>query len=202
MPKQAKWKKFTKEEIEKIVKESFSVREVAEKLGYKKDGGGTINSLHKMFDELQLDTSHFKGQGWKKDDYDFESFAENSKPKKAEKARKALVFLRGHKCESCGLTEWMGQPINLQIHHVDGDRTNNSLENLLLLCPNCHSFTDNYAGKNINKKREKTDEEFVQVLKESTSIYAALKKLDLAGGHNYDRAYRLIEEYNIEHLQK
>jgi hypothetical protein len=74
MPKQAKWKNFSKEEIEKIVKESFSTREVAEKLGYQKDGGGTIASLNKMFQELELDTSHFKGQGWNKDNFDYDSF--------------------------------------------------------------------------------------------------------------------------------
>jgi len=74
MPKQAKWKNFSKEEIEKIVKESFSTREVAEKLGYQKDGGGTIASLNKMFQELELDTSHFKGQNWNKDNFDYDSF--------------------------------------------------------------------------------------------------------------------------------
>jgi 5-methylcytosine-specific restriction endonuclease McrA len=38
----------------------------------------------------------------------------------------------------------LGQPINLEVHHIDGDRTNNSLENLQLLCPNCHSYTTNF----------------------------------------------------------
>ena len=57
----AKWRKYTKEELSQYVKESKSFRELASKLGYSKDGGGTMKSLHNMCDELKLDTSHFLG---------------------------------------------------------------------------------------------------------------------------------------------
>ena len=53
-----------------------------------------------------------------------------------------------HKCECCGMTTWMDKPIPLEVHHKDGDRHNNTLENYELLCPNCHAFTDSYRGKN------------------------------------------------------
>ena len=56
-----------------------------------------------------------------------------------------------HKCECCGLSEWLGQPIPLELHHKDGDRNNNTLDNYELLCPNCHAFTDSYRGKNCSK---------------------------------------------------
>ena len=56
-----------------------------------------------------------------------------------------------HKCECCGLTTWLDEPIPLELHHKDGDRTNNTLENFMLLCPNCHAFTDSYRGKNCAK---------------------------------------------------
>lgn len=59
----AKWRKFSLEEISEIVKNSCSNREVARKLGYAIDGGGTMTSLKKMYQELNLDTSHFKGKG-------------------------------------------------------------------------------------------------------------------------------------------
>jgi 5-methylcytosine-specific restriction endonuclease McrA len=51
------------------------------------------------------------------------------------------------KCEICGITEWLNKPISLQLHHKDGNGTNNELSNLQILCPNCHSQTDSYAGK-------------------------------------------------------
>ena len=56
--------------------------------------------------------------------------------------------LKEYKCEKCGITEWQGEPISLQIHHINGDHYDNRLENLQFLCPNCHSQTDTYAGKN------------------------------------------------------
>lgn len=49
-----------------------------------------------------------------------------------------------HKCEKCGKTEFMGEEIPVELHHMDGDRNNNSLDNLQILCPNCHALTDNF----------------------------------------------------------
>lgn len=51
-------------------------------------------------------------------------------------------------CENCGETEWMNKPIPLELHHINGDRFDNRLENLQILCPNCHAQTSNYSGKN------------------------------------------------------
>lgn len=49
--------------------------------------------------------------------------------------------------------EWLGAPIPLQVHHINGNTTDNRLENLQYLCPNCHSQTDNFCGKNTNKTK-------------------------------------------------
>ena len=49
---------------------------------------------------------------------------------------------------ACGLTSWRGKPLALALHHINGDRLDNRLENLALLCPNCHSQTDNFSGRN------------------------------------------------------
>ena len=56
-----------------------------------------------------------------------------------------------HRCECCGLSAWLDKPIALELHHKDGDRHNNTIENYELLCPNCHAFTDSYRGKNATK---------------------------------------------------
>lgn len=59
--------------------------------------------------------------------------------------------IKENKCELCGISEWQGNPLSLQLHHKDGDINNNSLENLQLLCPNCHSQTETFSGKNTRK---------------------------------------------------
>ena len=60
--------------------------------------------------------------------------------------------LRGEICEICGITEWNGNPLTFQIDHIDGDRTNNHLDNLMVLCPNCHTQTDTYGSKNVSEE--------------------------------------------------
>lgn len=58
--------------------------------------------------------------------------------------------LKENKCECCGITNWRGKPINFELHHIDGNSSNNSLSNLQILCPNCHSQTDNFRSKKRN----------------------------------------------------
>ena len=108
--------------------------------------------------------------------------------------REELIKIRGHKCEDCGLTEWKNQPIPLEAHHIDGDKCNNTLENLLLLCPNCHTLTSNYGSKNI-KHKEISDEDLLKALKIHKSIRQALFSLGMSdAGANYKRARKLIIE--------
>lgn len=80
-------------------------------------------------------------------------YLENSKDIQSNKVRVKLLEegYKEHKCESCGLTEWLGLPIPLELHHKDGDRHHNEIENYELLCPNCHAFTESYRGKNCAK---------------------------------------------------
>lgn len=57
-----------------------------------------------------------------------------------------------NKCAVCGISSWNKKPLNLELDHVDGRRMNHELSNLRLLCPNCHSQTDNYRSKNRKPK--------------------------------------------------
>lgn len=84
-----------------------------------------------------------------------EYFLENSTIKGYKIKLKLLKEgIKENKCEICGITSWQGKPINMQIHHIDGNSANNRLENLILLCPNCHSQTDNYCGSANKKEKE------------------------------------------------
>ena len=195
----AKWENFTKEQIADIVANSISNREVAEKLGYAKDGGGTMSTLKKMYEKLELDTSHFKGSGWNAGNYDYSLFTKGENKKGGKTLAAPLIALRGQKCECCGITEWLGNPIKLEVHHLDGDRLNNELTNLELLCPNCHAYTETYCRKNTIVVVE--DEVLAQALKDSPNIRQALIKVGMTPkGGNYTRARELIEKYKIEHL--
>ena len=196
-----KWEKFSREEIEQFVNESKSYAELARKIGYDTTfkSGSAYSAVHQMIDELGLDTSHFTGQGWKKDNFDYSRFRYGKKIKTSYVIG-AIVFLRGRKCENCGLEEWQGNQIPLEIHHVDGDELNSNLSNLQILCPNCHALTYNYRGKNINRGTIMvSDDELVKALNESASIRQALMSVGLTGkGGNYVRANELIQKYQIK----
>lgn len=71
----------------------------------------------------------------------------------SNKLRRKLLRegLKEYKCECCNNNQWNGLPIPLEVHHKDGDKTNNELSNLQVLCPNCHALTPTYRGKNIKK---------------------------------------------------
>jgi hypothetical protein len=64
------------------------------------------------------------------------------------KGRLLKAGLKSNECERCGINTWLGMPLSLALHHVNGDKHDNRLVNLQLLCPNCHSQTDNFAGRN------------------------------------------------------
>ncbi len=104
-------------------------------------------------------------------------------------------------CNRCSLSEWLGEKITLEIEHKDGDHYNNSRENVELLCPNCHSLTDTWRGRNKTKSRSSkrvSDEEMVEALKGAKSIRQALLKVGLAAkGGNYFRAKRIKESMGL-----
>jgi hypothetical protein len=63
--------------------------------------------------------------------------------------------LKENRCERCGISAWLGKPLNAQLHHKNGDGSDNRIENIEFLCPNCHSQTDTYGGRNGHRRSER-----------------------------------------------
>jgi DNA-binding CsgD family transcriptional regulator len=81
-----------------------------------------------------------------------EVFAANTHRNRGQlKARLLSQGLKENRCERCGITEWRGRALSVALHHINGDRLDNRVENLELLCPNCHSQTDNFGGRAENR---------------------------------------------------
>jgi 5-methylcytosine-specific restriction endonuclease McrA len=77
-----------------------------------------------------------------------ELLASRSRNRVHVKNRLLRLGLLENRCSRCGLTDWLGAPLGLELHHINGDGKDNRLENLTILCPNCHAQTDTWGGRN------------------------------------------------------
>lgn len=134
--------KYTDQDIIEAVKSSISLAEVLKKINLVPIGGNYMTIKVKI-KKLNLDVSHFKGQGWNKDTFTVPLNIKKSK----HHIKKHLISNRGHKCENCTNSTWLEKPIPLELEHIDGNSLNNDITNLKLLCPNCHAFTPTYRRK-------------------------------------------------------
>ncbi|HZZ99357.1 MAG TPA: HNH endonuclease signature motif containing protein [Candidatus Paceibacterota bacterium] len=154
MPKKRTW---TTEQLQDAVKSSKSYRQVLGKLNLR-EAGGNYDQLKKYVHELGLNTSHFTGQIWNK------GLSGIGKPRRSleEVLVKDSIYqshilkqrlfrsnLKNPKCELCG---WADRAVDgrlpLELDHINGNRHDNRIENLRILCPNCHSLQSTHRGKN------------------------------------------------------
>ena len=130
--------------------------ELVGNLGYKTKHGKNYETVKKRLDELNISTSHFKQKQNNKTFTSDEVFCEDSDAcqKTVRRLYLALPNIK-YECTGCGIGDtWNGNPITLQLDHIDGNNKNNLLSNLRWLCPNCHSQTKTFAGKNVQKRRK------------------------------------------------
>lgn len=146
--------KYSVEQLENAVKSCNSIAQVLSKLGIV-PAGGNYQTIKRRIKKHKIDTSHFTGQSWNKGKLTgpkkpLEFYLKKDTVVQSFKLKLRLITEKifEHKCCRCNLTEWLNNPIPLELHHKDGDHYNNELNNLELLCPNCHALTDNYRGKN------------------------------------------------------
>lgn len=148
------------EQLRVIVPTARSVAEVSRRLGLPENGRGHARIRDRIL-ALGLDTSHMTGRGWARGRTNpsgrtkrpLERLLVNGSAVPSARLRRRLIeegiFLP--RCSRCGGQEWCGGPMPLELDHINGDRRDNRLENLRLLCPNCHALTPTYRGRNIGR---------------------------------------------------
>ena len=149
---------WNKEKVSEAVKKNTCYRDVLRELGINTSGNNAA-TLQRKIKEYGIDISHFTFRSktntpQKKTVYEY--------LKKGSKIHtfklKEKLFKEGlkeNRCEICGAETWLGKKLICQLHHINGDNTDNRIENLQILCPNCHSQTENYCGQANKVESEK-----------------------------------------------
>lgn len=155
MPRISKVYQVAEKEFCEIVANSNSYCDCARKLGLSPYGANSTIQIKKRIAELNCDISHFSQTANANNVSTKYSLAEilvedsNYNNRTSLKKRILDEKLLEYKCVLCGNTgEWMGKELSLQLDHKNGKNNDHRLENLRFLCPNCHSQTETYAGKN------------------------------------------------------
>lgn len=141
-----------------VVRTSESFAQVLRTLGYVPEGGNYAFIKDQIL-KTGLDVSHFKGQHWRRGvtgrhdvpRTSLEALLVDNKLVASASLRRRLIKegLLPAACSACKRKTWRGQPISLELDHINGNKRDNRLDNLRILCPNCHAQTPTYRGKNI-----------------------------------------------------
>lgn len=152
MPQISKVYQVSDDEFRAIVASSFSYSDCLRALGLGTRGGSSTDVLKRRIQELNCSIKHFnlqKAGVYQKHTLQ-DILVEHSTYANISSLKKRLINeqILPYKCAICGLTEWQNKPIVLQLDHINGIHDDHRLSNLRFLCPNCHSQTETYAGRN------------------------------------------------------
>lgn len=146
-----------REDLEKIIKNSYTYLEVLHKLGYHSQNGGSYRTLKNKINKWNIDISHFKRQYFNRQKATAKDlFVENCQYCRQSVKRFILKHnLIPYQCAICGNTgKWNDKPLTLTLDHKNGVSNDNRLENLQFVCPNCDSQQDTYGSKNTKYKQK------------------------------------------------
>lgn len=198
--------KYTKEQLQKVVMESENITQCLIKLGLKVNGGGNHKQFKKNIERFNIDISHFKGihtirgKTFKDRWVDPEIYFTGKQIVNSHQLKKILIRhgLKEKKCEKCNLSQWNNLDIPLQLHHKDGNHQNNKLDNLEILCANCHAQTDTFCKSGRNFVRV-SDQTIVEYIPQCSSISNLLRKLRMGVARpHYDRVRALMLKYKVK----
>ena len=202
--------KYSKEEIERFAWLARSHRDLLIKLG--EPIGGRVDYRHELRDLKKclafygLNYAHFTGQSWNKGRIaispikPIEDYFAGSKISSNVLKKKLILFgYKRHECEVCKRTEWNNRPIPIQLHHINGDSSDNQFVNLQILCANCHAQTDNFCRGQRKTVNRVSDEVILEAVKRSFSISEVLIKSGMSSSYaNYPRIKKLLTKHQIQ----
>jgi hypothetical protein len=157
MNTRAKWSKIwilSKETFAAIVATNSNVLAIQQALGYAGTSGTVAKMILQRIQQDSLDISHFGQRNTSVHRSLKNILVKNSTYTDGTRIKKRLIAegILENKCAICGLLPiWQDKPITLQLDHKNGIHNDNRVKNLRIICPNCHTQTHTYAGKNINK---------------------------------------------------
>lgn len=115
-----------------------------------------------------------------------------------ERKRKRVIIEQDRKCSECGLSEWRGKRLPLEIEHKNGDHSDNTRENLMALCPNCHSLTLTWRGRNKSRGNWLSGPEIYELYKSGMNIRQILLQMKFAAkGANYAKVKRILSKFEF-----
>lgn len=160
-------------EFIKLVNKCSCISDILRELGYSTNGNSWgIQIVKERMKKLNISFTKANPNYYKQDNtvIPLEKILIKDSEYNRTKLKERLVKegLKEYKCECCGITKWNSKPITLQLHHINGIHNDNRLSNLQLLCPNCHSQTDNFGTKGrgtaIIRKAEKLSKEDINLI--------------------------------------
>ena len=154
MPQISKVYQVSDKEFQHIIEQANSYSDCLRALRLGTNGGSSTDTLKRRIAELNCDISHFgKKEKIQSPQARYsldEILIENSTYANISRLKERLIRegKLEYKCQICGIKEWQSKPLSLHLDHINGKNNDHRIENLRFLCPNCHSQTETYAGRN------------------------------------------------------